>query len=362
MTPSPAELDQLFIQDVPLIDVRAPVEFDRGAFPQSINLPILNNEEREQVGICYKAQGPAAASELGHRLVSDDLRNERITAWSSVLKTSPGAALYCARGGQRSGIAADWLSQNGVDVIRIEGGYKRMRAHLIKTFENLPPLLIVAGKTGTGKTEFLSPYADTAIDLEAIANHRGSAFGGYLDPQPSQINFENTLAVEFLKKGRSGAVILEDEGRLIGRIHLPLPLQAAMKQAPLLLIEESVDSRAERILQEYIVDQWQAYHQRFGDTALEQFTQYLFKAVDAIRKRLGNVAHAEVRAMVTDALVQQADNEKVELHRLWIRRLLTDYYDPMYEYQLEKKLDRVAVRGSHETLGEWLMDHQEMNV
>lgn len=350
-------LDLLFQSDTPLIDVRAPVEFNKGAFPGACNLPIINDSEREQVGVCYKEQGPDAAFNLGHELVSGELKAERIRSWTTFVDANPNAQLYCFRGGQRSKIACEWLKAEGVEVPRIQGGYKKMRNHLLGVFDRLPPLVIVGGKTGTGKTVFLEPLQN-ALDLEGIANHRGSAFGRRISPQPSQIDFENRVAIQFLKLREQQHIVLEDEGRLIGRVHVPLPLQAAMKESPIILIEETVERRTENIYQEYINEQWQEYKLSQGEAAKSEFSDYLLGAVDAIRKRLGGVAHFEIRAMMQDAL-NTGDPDK---HRVWISRLLTDYYDPMYNYQLSHKKDRIRFRGTAEEAGEWYASNRELST
>jgi len=350
-------LDLLFQSDTPLIDVRAPVEFNKGAFPSACNLPIIDDSEREQVGICYKEHGADAAFELGHELVSGKLKTQRINAWASFVEGNPDAQLYCFRGGQRSKIACEWLKAEGVDIPRIEGGYKKMRNHLLAVFADLPKLVIVGGKTGTGKTVFIEPLQN-ALDLEGIANHRGSAFGRKLSPQPSQIDFENRVAIQFLKLSDQPHIVLEDEGRLIGRVHVPLPLQAAMKESPIILIEETVETRTENIYREYIEEQWLEYRASQGEAAKSLFSDYLLGAVDAIRKRLGGVTHSEIRAMMTEAL----DTGDADKHRAWISRLLTDYYDPMYNYQLSHKKERIRFRGTAEEAREWYSRNKELST
>lgn len=350
------DLSRLLTLDTPLIDVRAPVEYVKGALPTASNLPILNDDERQQIGICYKQRGPAEALALGYQLVSGDTRTARIQGWIDFLERHPAAHLYCFRGGQRSGIACEWLRSSGWDVPRIDGGYKRLRQHLLAVYASLPALVIVSGRTGTGKTQFLKKFAQS-IDLEGIANHRGSAFGGLLSPQPSQVDFENALAIAFLKHDRDTEVLLEDEGRLIGRIHVPLPLQDAMKQCPIVVIEESLEARTDRIHQEYIVEQWQAYQAHFGPEAETQYRQYLLSAIDAIRKRLGGARHAEIRRLMTTALSEQSRGQ-LESHRAWISALLSDYYDPMYEYQLSQKSERVRYRGPRHEVIKWYQANQ----
>ncbi|MGV0034259.1 MAG: tRNA 2-selenouridine(34) synthase MnmH [Candidatus Azotimanducaceae bacterium WSBS_2022_MAG_OTU7] len=356
--PSTLDMQRIFREDIPLIDVRAPVEFNAGAFPRSRNLPILDDTQREKVGICYAKSGPDAATSLGHELVFGQDRNVKVAAWLAYLGEHPDALLYCFRGGQRSRIACEWLKAEGCDVPRIEGGYKALRQCLLSVVENLPPLVIVAGKTGSGKTEFLQLF-DQAIDLEGIANHRGSAFGRRITAQPTQLNFENELSIHLLKLARHPSIFVEDEGRLIGKVYLPSPLQEKMKNSPIVLLEDSVETRAERIYQEYIELQWREYEAHFEGRAAEEFRRYLIDAVDAIRKRLGNTAHGEIRGNVIAALRHQEQTGSAEGHLVWITLLLSDYYDPMYSYQLEKKSSRIKVAGSREVVTDWLLSNTE---
>ncbi|MCB1644871.1 MAG: tRNA 2-selenouridine(34) synthase MnmH [Pseudomonadales bacterium] len=346
-------LREIFLHDVPLLDVRAPVEFAQGAFPAATNLPILNDEEREQVGICYKEQGPEAAEVLGHQLVSGDVRAQRLATWISYLEANPSAQLYCFRGGKRSQLTESWLAEAGYSIPRIQGGYKRLRQYLLDIYEHLPPVTLLSGRTGTGKTLLLRQL-EAMIDLESHANHRGSAFGKHPAGQPSQIDFENAVAIEFLKKNRP--LVLEDESRLIGRIHLPLTLQAAMKAAPVVVLEDSLAARVERISQEYIHEQFSILLALTGtaEEAHQRHKAMFLEAIDAIRKRLGGVGHQELRAMVARAF----EVNSMQLHCAWIERLLVDYYDPMYDYQLGLKADRVCFRGNTGEVLAFLRDRE----
>ncbi|XOV88515.1 MAG: tRNA 2-selenouridine(34) synthase MnmH [Pseudomonadota bacterium] len=349
----------LFLQDTPLLDVRAPVEFAHGAFPTAVNLPILNDHERELVGTCYKQEGPAAAVQLGHQLVSGDTRRNRVAAWSAFITSHPGACLYCFRGGQRSGIAEAWLRDAGILIPRIAGGYKAMRNFLLGEFEHLPGLVVIAGKTGTGKTEFLANLetlvSGSTVDLEAAAHHRGSAFGKRLAPQPSQIDFENRVAISLLRR-KGPRLFIEDESRTIGRINLPLPLQAAMKAAPVWLLEDSMAHRVARIYREYLVDQRADYISRYQDSkeAGKAHAEDFINAIDAIQKRLGGERHRLIRAELIEAF--SSENLSLAQHAGWIEKLLTLYYDPMYDYQLSRKAERIHATG---TAGELLQAAQQ---
>ena len=354
----PAEFDDLFINDAPLIDVRAPNEFLKGSFPAAINLPILNDEQRRQVGTCYRKSGSEAATALGYQLLGGGKQLELIKLWKNHLLNHASAAVFCFRGGDRSRIACEWLEANSSPTPRILGGFKALRKHLLNVFENLQPLVIVSGRTGSGKTEFLRKFQNS-VDLEGIANHRGSAFGGRISPQPCQIDFENRTAIAFLKIRSGPETLLEDESRLIGRISLPLPLQQKMKQSPIVIIEEKLESRADRIFQEYIVQQWNDYKEHFQSRANLQFEQYLLAALDAIRKRLGGAAYQKIRGQMLEACNYQNHSDSLELHQAWITALLSDYYDPMYDYQMSKKSAHVWARDSRKGLEEWYRDKKE---
>lgn len=313
-----------------MLDVRAPVEFANGAFPSATNIPILDDEQRHQVGICYMEHGAVAAEELGHKLVGD-AKAKLIERWQGFIADHPDAVLYCARGGRRSQLAALWLEQAGTKIQRIPGGYKALRNFLLQQVENPPPIVLLSGKTGVGKTELL-PRIKNAVDLEGLANHRGSAFGAYRTPQPAQIDFENALAVAFLRQPEF--VVLEDESRLIGKINLPVPLQTAMKEAPICLLEDSLENRVQRIQREYV-------ELPLETTSPQEVLASLLGSVDAIKNRLGGVRHKALVSDLIHAFSAQEQNDTSQ-HGIWIEKLLTEYYDPMYEYQLDKKRQRIV--------------------
>jgi len=346
---NPLPLQSILLSDTPLIDVRAEIEFKAGSFPSASNMPILNDHERALVGICYKDKGPDAAKALGHELVSGAIREDRIDAWSEFINQNPGAQLYCFRGGLRSTLAQQWLKERGIHIAKIEGGYKALRKSLLAVYENLPELLVVAGKTGTGKTEFLARVPNK-VDLEYRANHRGSAFGKQLSEQPAQIDFENRVALDFLKLN-SGPVLIEDESRLIGRINLPQQLQKAMAEAPIILLEDNIDNRIARINKEYLVAQFQALSTLTGSVskAQDELELIFLNALGAIKKRLGPERHRSlVNQMEIGFQIQKTGD--FSAHNVWIRVLLEEYYDPMYEYQLTKKQSRIIGSGTQDAL------------
>lgn len=355
--PDSATFLPLLRDDTPLLDVRAPVEFHKGAFPAAHNIALLNDEERAQVGTMYKQAGQDAAIALGHRLVAGHDKTQRLQAWTQWLQAHPGAWLYCFRGGLRSRTVQAWLGEAGIDCPRIPGGYKAMRQALIDTIEAAPQqhnLVVVAGPTGSGKTHLLNALPDS-VDLEGLAHHRGSAFGTQLGGQPTQINFENALAVRLLKLRREHTcpLFVEDESRAIGSLSLPPTLHNAMKSSPIALIEEDLEFRTQTILNDYIGDNSQQFLAADPEHGLEHFYEYLLGSLAKIQRRLGGERYSVIQDLMEDALSEQMNGEGNEAHALWIRRLLTDYYDPMYAYQLGKNLGRIAFRGNSREFLEW---------
>ena len=237
----------------------------------------------------------------------------------------------------------------GVEYPLVVGGYKAMRRFLLEELERSASnarFLLVAGKTGVGKTRVIDAV-ERSVDLEGLARHRGSSFGRLLDPQPSQIDFENALSIQLLRKLDESAapVILEDEGKLVGRISLPQALRENMQASGLLVVEEPLDSRVQVIFEDYVLDLGQRYRQRFGPEGPARHHRHLREGLERIRKRLGGVLHSEI-----DELMQLAFAGDPALHRQWIEALLVKYYDPMYEYQMRQREGAVVARGSREEI------------
>ena len=354
------DLRALFLSDVPLIDVRAPVEFAKGAFPLASNLPLMNDLERQRVGTRYKQQGQQAALELGHQLVCGAVKEERIQAWAAFAQAHPEGYLYCFRGGLRSQISQQWLrSEGGIAYPRVVGGYKAMRTFLIETLQQALAecrFVVVGGMTGTGKTEVVAQL-DHAIDLEGHANHRGSSFGKRATPQPGQIDFENRLAIDLLRRRHAGQqrFVLEDESRLVGRCSLPLELHQGMQRFPLVWLEDSRENRVERILRDYVIDlaaEFSALHGPEQGFAL--FAEQLRKSLAGIAKRLGGERFQRLSAILEAALAEQERSGEVATHRGWIEGLLAEYYDPMYAFQRESKASRVVFSGDQAAVVDYL--------
>lgn len=355
--PDTDQYRQIFLNDTPLMDVRAPVEFARGSFPNTSNAPLMNDDERHRVGICYKEKGQEDAIRLGHQLVSGDIKAERIEAWKRFAIQNPDGYLFCFRGGLRSRLTQEWLKDAGIDYPLVKGGYKALRRFLIESLDEViqkGTFHVISGRTGTGKTRVLNQMPNS-VDLEGLANHRGSSFGRQVTPQPAQIDFENALAVSMLKaQARGGPIYLEDESRLVGRCSLPLDLRERMSSAPLLILERPLVERIAIIREDYVENMLRDYQSRDGEAAgWANFCDYLLSALDRIRRRLGGDRHQRLRGHMEEALAQQASSGDVSGHEIWIKSLLTDYYDPMYDYQLSQKSGRIAMAGGPQALVEW---------
>lgn len=350
----------LFLAQQQLLDVRSPAEFVKGAFPGAVNIPLMTDEERRLTGIRYKENGQRAAMALGHELISGDEKQARLNAWCQFARQNPNGHLYCFRGGLRSKIVQSWLAEAGIDYPRIEGGYKMMRQFLIRNIEKASSgknFIIIGGKTGCAKTHLLTSLPGN-IDLEGLANHRGSAFGRKTDDQPTQIDFENKLSIKLLKLAdHSQSLFLEDESRAIGKISLPFPLFEKMKKSPLVIIEEPLEKRVNVILDDYIMSNYNDFQCRDASTAKELFSDYLTDSLNRIQRRLGGKLAQEISTDIRHALSEQWSNGNISGHKNWIRKLLLNYYDSMYDYQLMKKDHRVIFRGSRQDFSQWIKSH-----
>ena len=360
MRPDTHHYRELFLNDVPLMDARAPIEFSKGAFPGALNLPLMNDEERHLVGICYKQHGQDAAIALGNKLVSGQLKQARLQAWAQFTQDHPDGYLYCFRGGLRSQITQTWLREDaGIPYPRVVGGYKAMRGFLLNNLEQTVSsarFQVLGGMTGTGKTDVLQQL-DNSLDLEGYAHHRGSSFGKHATSQPSQIDFEHRLSIAMLKKTAQGHqhFVLEDESQTIGRCSLPLDLYRGMQQWPIIWLEDSLENRITRIVRDYVQNLHAEYiAQHDPQTGFALFAEQLRQSLARITKRLGHQRYQQLAAVMDDALQEQERSGVLESHRDWIGGLLTQYYDPMYTYQREQKADRVVFQGDADAVLNYL--------
>lgn len=347
------QMKSIVLDSTPLIDVRAPIEFEKGSFPHAVNLPLINDQERHKIGICYKKYGNTEAVKLGHKLVSGAVKEERVKAWLEFIKINPDAKLFCFRGGQRSKISQEWLSQSGYEITRFKGGYKAFRNYLIDEIEesrNHFKPIILGGRTGSGKTILLNNL-DNSIDFEGLANHRGSSFGRKITPQPSQINFENTLAYDLIQKLDKGLkyLVFEDEGNRIGSVFIPKSFAEYLLVAPLIILETPIQERIEITFNEYVFEAQKIY----GNNLVEWKNEIL-GAMSRIKKRLGTERYKQVCDIFENAFYEQMQRGSLEAYREWIEYLLREYYDPMYDYQIQKRSKQVEFRGSSEEVVEYL--------
>ena len=328
------DLKKLFLASTPLIDVRAPVEFNDGSLPYSINLPIMNDQERTLVGTCYKEHGQAAAINLGHELVQGNVKQERIRTWANYLSANPETQIFCFRGGLRSQITCQWLKEAGIERQPIEGGYKRMRRFLYSQIEEAPlaPLIRLSGLTGSGKTQVLKKIKNS-IDLEKLASHRGSAFGEN-GVQSSQIRFENELALGLIQVQDS--FVIEDESAMIGKLTIPKRFFQHMRNSPMIILKSDEESRIKNIFEEYVL--------------ASDFSS-LHGPLNRIAKKLGGVRFKEVE---TELKLAFAKPKTIANHANWISALLRYYYDPFYERDLKRQASQILFQGSTDEIVEFI--------
>ena len=296
---------------LPIIDVRSPGEYDQGHIPYAVNIPLFTNEERAKVGTCYKQQGKETAVKLGLEIVGPKLKDfvleaERIAPDRQVI-------IHCWRGGMRSSSFAWLLETAGFkQVYTIDKGYKGFRNWSLEQFEQTYDFRILGGYTGSGKTAILHMMADAGaitIDLEKLAHHKGSAFGGLGEaPQPTQEQFENNLAIQLYTK-RHNPIWIEDESRCIGSIHLPNNIYRQKVEANLYLVMTHIEERIKTL-----VDNYGAFSK-----------EALAVAIMKIEKKLGP-QHAKV---ALEAL-EQGDLSSVA-------RMTLGYYDKAYDFLMNKR-------------------------
>jgi tRNA 2-selenouridine synthase len=236
-----------------LLDARSPGEFRQGHIPGAVNLPLLNNQEREQIGITYKKKGRKAAVVRGFDLVGHKFA-DFITQVNKMF-TGNDVILYCWRGGMRSNIMAWLLQMAGYNVYLLEKGYKEYRRRVLNALEQDYSFVVLGGKTGSGKTDLLQVLkreGEQTIDLEKFANHKGSAFGSLGMPeQPTNEHFENLLAEELLKLNNEKLTWIENESRNIGSIKIHDNIYNQIRRAVVIDIKISFEKRLERIINEY---------------------------------------------------------------------------------------------------------------
>lgn len=300
---------------LPVVDVRSEGEYGTGHIQQAINIPLLNNTERVAVGTDYKQKGQLEAIKTGFRLVGPRLLDiieatERIAIKKEII-------VHCWRGGMRSSNFCQFVGMAGIKTHQLKGGYKSYRHVAIESFKKPFQFKIIGGCTGSGKSEILralGKQGEQIIDLEKLASHKGSAFGGLMQaPQPTTEQFQNDLFEEILKLDIHKPIWIEDESIAVGKIFLPDELWRTMSASPVVEIALDKADRIKRLVYEY------------GDADREEF----LKAMERITKKLGGQHF-------------KAAKEKLLLGDMasTIEILLT-YYDKAYLNGLERKKQRI---------------------
>ena len=349
----------IVLDETPLLDVRAPVEFEKGAFKNTVNIPILEDEERHLVGIEYKKRGNEAAVELARTLIKEEGKEARTQKWLHWLHEHPGAILYCFRGGQRSRIAQEWLHEAGFEITRIKGGYKAFRNYLLNESETISKkieTMIIGGRTGSGKTHLLQKIPNS-IDLEALARHRGSSFGSYLQGQNTQIGFENDLAYELIQKYHAGArrIVIEHESKNIGRCYLPQKVYDNLMQGRLILLKTPMSHRIRIIHKEYIQNALEEYTRTFGaEEGIRKWEERTLFQLKKIRKRLGDLRYRTLVEIFQNSLKKYIADDDLSEFDLFIELLLQEYYDPMYDYQIAKTSLPILFEGEEREILDFL--------
>lgn len=301
-------IEELSWDGAVLLDVRSPAEYAQAHIPGAINLPLLSDQERVLVGTCYKREGRHPAVLLGLKLVGARL-GELAEEGAAHARPGQPTIVYCWRGGERSASMGWLLEKVGLQVVQLRGGYKAFRRLVLNSFSHKLQLRVLGGYTGSGKTSILNHLAECGeqvIDLEGLANHRGSAFG-QMGPQPRNEMFENLLAQQWLRQDPQRPTWIEDESRSIGSNFLPDRAYQALREAPLYFLDIPREARITYLLQDYLDRSSLGTH------------------LERIRKRLGERRYAQCR----EALAREDWSE--------VARITLEYYDGAYLYGKSKR-------------------------
>lgn len=335
--PRTVAFDQSLLDSHCLVDVRTPLEFEEDHIPGAVNVPLLSNDERVEIGTLHKQNGPREARIRGLELTAS--RFPELVAEIGRLAAGRPILVYCWRGGLRSKTVTAILDLTGYDAVQLQGGYKVYRNHVLAYFENFQPparLVVVHGMTGIGKTPFilgLAPNDFSVIDLEGLAGHRGSAFGELgLVQDPSQKWFESRLWDALRGVPVDKPLIVEGESKRIGRLSLPGDMYEVMQASTKVWCHASLETRVQRLIDEY---------------GIPEYREGMAEALERIRKRLGGEKYAEIAGYL----------ERWELQP-FMAELVKHYYDKVYyknrDWVEDFKLSLEDYRVAEEELKEFL--------
>ncbi|HYW94505.1 MAG TPA: tRNA 2-selenouridine(34) synthase MnmH [Bacteroidales bacterium] len=309
--PVPIEVFLNLSKDTPFADVRSPAEFRQGHIPGAINIPLFTDEERKVIGTLYKKKGRKEAIIKGFEytgIKASDLARE-------ARESAPGGRLlvHCWRGGMRSGAMAWLFEQSGLQCEVLNGGYKSFRRFVRSTFDKPLKLIVLGGMTGTGKTEILKEISQQSwqiIDLEGLANHKGSAFGSLGEQaQPTNEQYENELLMKVRELDVRLPVFTEDESRNIGRNIIPPELYTQMRNSPAIFLDMERSLRVDRLVKDY------------GKYPPED----LISCINRVSKRIGGQNASQAIKCV----------EKGDFHK--VAEITLHYYDKTYLFGLNKR-------------------------
>ncbi|MDP6210177.1 MAG: tRNA 2-selenouridine(34) synthase MnmH [SAR324 cluster bacterium] len=300
-------VEKALAEDMLLLDVRTAEEFAKGSIPGARSFPLFDDLERAEIGTIYKQVGRDAAVVKGLEFFEPRLQQFLLSL--SAIK-SQQLVVYCARGGMRSASVVRLLEENGFRVSQMQGGYKYYRQFILQQLENpTPPLIVLHGQTGVGKTLILQKLPDH-LDLEGLAQHRSSLFGAINKTPRTQKDFEALLVKKLSQLPEDLFLFVEGESRKVGQVFIPQSIANAMKSGILVLLKASLETRISRIVEEYNICD-------------EQSIQQIDSILQSLKVALGKVKVEQLRLWL-----KQGEIENI------VHMLLVDYYDPRYQHAM----------------------------
>ena len=314
------KIEELYGKDYCFVDVRSPKEFEEDRIPGAINIPLFDNDERAIVGTIYKKDSREKAIDKGLEIFSEKMP-DMMKKFNSL--RGKKICVYCWRGGMRSGSIVGLLQGLKFNAVQLEGGYKDYRRYVREQLEvvKIPPLVVLYGLTGCGKTEILEKMKNS-VDLEGLAEHRGSIFGDInLEPN-SQKRFDSLLLKRLIELKDEPVVFTEGESRRIGRILINERFWEAMKKGKKVKVVSDIDERVERI--------YRIYCDKFDKELFKEKTRFIKKYVGGKK---------------TEELCDLIDQGKV---KEFLKQILLEYYDKLYAHTINSKDYVCEVRNREE--------------